>query len=539
MIKDFVTIKKCIDFLDDNKRSYFIGMLLANFIGSVCYNISLSFVMRYIIEAVEYKSVNELYKAFFIAIVSFLGAVIIEPLATKTKKDAVFSMIFSLREELIKKIFKSKTDEFEKFTKGELQAVLIDETNNIRDIFLFDIPNLIFALMHGGIAIAIMFYYNYVLAIIAIVLGVVRVFVNKIYNKKISSCTERTQIYKETLLQTVIELMEGNPLLYDSNLQNWLEDFLDKKVKNYSTEKMTKDRISGASDSIDMLIEKINYLFILIVGFWIFEKGRVSLGIIISIISLQNNANFLFQNYHSFSLGLAKRIPAIQNILKVLRMSEEKKVFLPITRKIDSYDLVGISFSYPEKRIIENLSLHFRKGTFNIISGESGIGKTTLLKLIMALYKPQTGKRFINNIEYGFDSIINSIAYMGQKTSIFSTSIKNNLLIYNPNATDEEIISACKAAKAHDFIMKLGGYNYNISNDLDNISGGQKQRLALARVILSDKPIWIIDEGTANIDTFTERDIIECLQKEKKERIIIMVTHHSYLEHQADCIYRL
>ncbi len=539
MIKDFATIKNCIRFLGEKKRSYFIGMVLANLIGSLCYNISLSFIMRYMIEAVEYQSVGEVHKALFIAIASLCGAVIVEPLATKAKKDAVYSMLFSLREELMTKIFDSKTEEFEAFTKGELQSVLIDETNNIRDIFLFDIPNLVFAILHGGIAITIMLYYNVALGAIAIFLGLARVLAGKMINKKVSGVSEKTQSYKEDLLQTIIELVEGNPLLYDSNLQKWLVNLLEKKVQSYSLEKANRDSICGAADAIDVFLEKINYLLILIIGFWLFNSGAVSLGIIVAVISLQGNASFLFQNYHSFSLGLANHIPAMQNILIVLEMTKESRERFSISDEINSYDLEDVSFSYPDKKILDNISLHFSKGTFNIISGDSGRGKTTLLKIIMALYKPQKGNRFINGKEYGFDSIINIIAYMSQNTVLFSTSIRNNLLIYNPDATEEEMVAACKSVKAHDFIMGLGGYDYVIADDLDNISGGQKQRIALARIILSNKPIWIIDEGTANIDTSTEKEVIEYLQEEKKNRIIIMVTHHSYLEGQADCIYRL
>ncbi|MDE6984899.1 MAG: ATP-binding cassette domain-containing protein, partial [Lachnospiraceae bacterium] len=124
-------------------------------------------------------------------------------------------------------------------------------------------------------------------------------------------------------------------------------------------------------------------------------------------------------------------------------------------------------------------------------------------------------------------------------SNLFAMSVGENLRLVKEDASEQELERACRDAAAYDFIAEQGGYDYEIDSSLDNLSGGQKQRLELARMFLSDRPVWLIDEGTAHLDPDTERRVMERILAHKQDKIIIMVTHHAHLLPYADVVYRL
>ncbi|MBQ1506849.1 MAG: ATP-binding cassette domain-containing protein, partial [Ruminococcus sp.] len=190
----------------------------------------------------------------------------------------------------------------------------------------------------------------------------------------------------------------------------------------------------------------------------------------------------------------------------------------------------NVSFSYsPEKPLIKNFSLDVSQGCHVAIVGPTGCGKTTLINLLMRFYDVDSGSISIDGVdirELNRNELRNCYGMVLQDSWLFKGTIMENLRYGNENASDEEVVSAAKAAYAHSFIRKMpNGYNAEISEGGGNLSQGQKQLLCIARAMLSDPPILILDEATSSIDTLTEVRVQKAFRRIMKGRTSFVVAH--------------
>ena len=195
-----------------------------------------------------------------------------------------------------------------------------------------------------------------------------------------------------------------------------------------------------------------------------------------------------------------------------------------------TFDFEHVDFSYsPDKPLIEDMNLHVNNGDMIAIVGPTGAGKTTLVNLIMRFYEINNGTIKLDGVStkgYTKNCLRGSIGMVLQETWLFKGTIKENLLYGNQDATNEEIIQACKDAHIHHFIETLpGGYNYMLNEDGNNISQGQRQLLTIARAILSKPKILILDEATSSVDTRTEQLIQDALDNIMKGRTSFVIAH--------------
>jgi ATP-binding cassette subfamily B protein len=192
------------------------------------------------------------------------------------------------------------------------------------------------------------------------------------------------------------------------------------------------------------------------------------------------------------------------------------------------FDRVG--FSYGAGRpVINDLSLVFEAGKTTALVGPSGGGKSTILNLILRLYDPHEGTVTIDDLDIrlaSFTSLRDKISFVGQDTFLFSASVSDNIRFGSPTASEEEVIAACKAANAHEFIEHLPqGYKTQVGENGAFLSGGQKQRLAIARAILRDAPILLLDEATSALDSKSEALVQEAIQRLTKDRTTVVIAH--------------
>ena len=201
----------------------------------------------------------------------------------------------------------------------------------------------------------------------------------------------------------------------------------------------------------------------------------------------------------------------------------------------------NVSFSYGEEQILEDLSLNIPEGKVIGITGRSGSGKSTLLKLFMRFWPVTEGKVTISGKsvdEINTENLRDMESFVTQQTHLFHDSIRKNLCIAKLDATEEEIIVACKNASVHDFIMGLPkGYDTEVGELGDTLSGGERQRLGLARAFLHNAPFLLLDEPTSNLDSLNEAVILKALQTECQEKTVILVSHRQSTMGIADTVY--
>ena len=230
---------------------------------------------------------------------------------------------------------------------------------------------------------------------------------------------------------------------------------------------------------------------------------------------------------------------------RVLDILDESPVVEEITGKEEvefhGASAENVTFAYGEETILDNFSVEIPEGKIIGINGRSGSGKSTLLKLFMRFWQVQQGEVKVshrNVDEINTTNLRGMESFVTQETHLFHDSIRNNLRLAKLDATDDEIIAACKKASVHDFIMSLPkGYDTEVGELGDTLSGGERQRLGLSRAFLHDAPFMLLDEPTSNLDSLNEAVILKSLHQERDGKTVVLVSHRKSTMGIADTVY--
>lgn len=276
------------------------------------------------------------------------------------------------------------------------------------------------------------------------------------------------------------------------------------------------------------LIQMILYAALAFLAF----SGGLSIGSVIVVLAYFNSLTESLRNVSSRYMDAQFRISVIQRIRDLMEQptAEEKKDKRSLTVTKGDIKFHQLFFSYQKKvPIIENLNLRIRGGEKVAIVGESGCGKTTLSYMLLGFYEAQSGQIEIdgqNIAECSVRSLRDNIGVVQQDVLIFDGTVRYNIMLGNPNATEEELIRACKAAGVYDVIMEMENqFETVLGREGRQLSGGQKQRIAIARTYLKNPAILIFDEATASLDNETEAQIHEAWKKVLEGRTAIVIAH--------------
>ena len=332
-------------------------------------------------------------------------------------------------------------------------------------------------------------------------------------------------------------------------------------VKAYVREKEEKDKFHNASDNLAeqgsraaglvVTIMPIMMLLMNAVIVYIYYKGSIdaSKGLM-DVGQVSVFANYIMQvlmNIMMISmimLQLTRAKACGDRIVEVLDteidITNPENAYIPTSPK-GELEFKNVSFGYNEGiDILNNISFKAKAGSIVGIIGSTGCGKSSLVNLIPRLYDVTDGEILIDGVDvrkYDIEALRDMIGVVLQKNLLFTGTIKENIRWGKSDATDEEIINACKSAQAHDFIMSLpDGYDTVLAQGGLNLSGGQKQRLCIARAIIKQPKILILDDSTSAVDTATEAKIRECFYKELKDTTVLIIAQRITSVMNADKI---
>ena len=316
---------------------------------------------------------------------------------------------------------------------------------------------------------------------------------------------------------------------------------------NHRTDELSKEeermkRTTGRNMAITGMTILISDLLMLFVSSMLYQRGTLGFdGVLISTVALMSSFGPV--------TALANLGSTLQNTFaagnRVLDILDEK----PVTEDITGYgniDFAGtkaedVSFAYGDETILQNVSVEIPQKQIIGLIGRSGSGKSTLLKLFMRFWKTNQGQILLSdhNInEINTDNLRNMESFMTQETHLFHDSIANNLRIARLDATQEELEAACRKASIHEFIMSLPqGYETMVGELGDTLSGGEKQRIGLARAFLHDAPFMLLDEPTSNLDSLNEAVVLKSLQEEREGKTVVLVSHRESTMRIADRVY--
>lgn len=301
---------------------------------------------------------------------------------------------------------------------------------------------------------------------------------------------------------------------------------------------------SSMTNPTTRLVNNIAYVSVTVLGAFMVISGRLSIGNIASFLTYSNQFAKPINEITSITTQIQSAFASAERIFALLD-EEPETVNQNQEKRTESWEgnvsFHDVNFSYrTEFPLIKNLNLEAAKGSTIAIVGPTGSGKTTLVNLLMRFYEVNSGEIRVdgNNIYHiNRDNLRKAIGMVLQESWLFSGTIAENIAYGKPNATKDEIIKAAKAAKAHGFIIRLPeGYNTRIDEEGGNLSQGQKQLLTIARVMIIDPPMLVLDEATSSIDTRTEIMIQKAFTNMMKGRTSFVIAHRLSTIKEADTI---
>ena len=451
-----------------------------------------------------------------------------------------------LQSQMVKSLINADTQLIDKKHSGKFISNLTFDVNHITNMLSTAILSLFKDSLTLFGLLFVMFYQNWKLSLIAIIMIPIAGLASKTLGKRIGKVVTEAQEKSGFLNTHLIELFKNHKLI--KIFQR--EDYESKRTDGHLNQLKEKNiKINTVFVRLSPIMETLTGIMIAIL---IFYSGKLALN---DEIEIGNFFSFLaammlaYQPVRALStmnmilkqgLSAANRIlPIIDNQNKIADHEDAQDI--NITHSNIKFHNINFQYNADEKDVLTNINLNIAGGKMTSLVGHSGSGKSTILNLIPRFYDVQSGDILIDNqsiYKVKIKSLRDKISLVSQDTTLFDDTIKNNIKYAKNDVTDEEVISAAKFSYAHEFIEKLPKkYETIIGENGIRLSGGEKQRLSIARAMIKKSPIILLDEATSSLDSETESKIQDALQILTKDKTTIVIAHRLSTILSSDQIY--
>lgn len=458
-----------------------------------------------------------------------------------------FKILYILRDKIFTVLRKLAPAKLEGKEKGNLIALITSDIELLEVFYAHTIAPISIAIITNSIISIILYLINPAFGIIAagffIIVGFVIPYVSSSFAKEAG--VKYRNIFGESNNYVLDSLRGLKEVLLYKNGEERLKNINKNSIRlNKSLDKIKEhEGIIRATTDITIMIAILTFVLLgmskFLSGEITFTAAIVAIVVVASsfgpVVALSNLSNTLLQTF-----ACAERIfELIDEVPHVEEVVGKNNI---VCNEIAYND---VTFTYPtrKEKIFKNTSLNIKKGEKIALIGESGIGKSTFIKLIMRFWDVNSGDIKLDNIDIkdvNTKSLRNSQRLVSQETYLFNESIRDNIKIGNKDASEEDVIEASKKASIHDFILTLPkGYDTKVGELGGNLSSGEKQRIGLARAFLKDSDVLILDEPTSNLDALNEGEILKSINENCKDKTIILISHRKSTTAICDKVYKL
>ena len=500
-------------------------------------------------DGVDYKALAAILGMLVcLYVASWLFGVIQSWIMAKVSQN----VIYTLRKRMSEKLDRLPLKYFDRVTYGEVQSRMINDVETINQTLTASITQMITAVITIVGILAMMLSISLTMTLAAMVVIPASLIIIKLVVGKSQKHFRSQQEYLGKVNGHVEEMFSGHDIVKAFNREEISGASFSEYNGKLSESAWKSQFFSGLMMPLTQLVGNLAYVMVCFLGGYLALKGRISIGQIQAFIQYVRSFNQPMQQVANIVNQLQSTAAAAERVFELLEEEEEADAaaddsgagasdYDPTPDVDGDVAFRNVSFGYlPDEPIIKNFSFEAKAGQRVAIVGPTGAGKTTLVKLLMRYYELGGGEIFVDGRDIRSmtrHELRSKFGMVLQDTWLNSNSIMDNIKYGRPEATDEEVVEAAKAAHADHFIRTLpGGYDMQINEEATNISAGQKQLLTIARAILADAPILILDEATSSVDTRTERIIQKAMNNLMKGRTSFIIAHRLSTIRDADHI---
>ena len=523
-------IKKVFSYAKEFKNKTYVATMLAT-LSSIIGIIPFGLVYFIIIEFIgdTYPSINYVLEMSGLILLCLITKSLLFAKAMAFSHEAAFDTLMGMRDKLADKMVRMPMGEIGKKTSGKYKNIFVDLIDDMESILAHMIPEGIANIIVPIITIILLFVIDWRMALLALInipVGMI------IFRLMMKGNKEKSKHYFESaanLNSNIVEYIGGMEVIKIFNQTTSSFDKYIKSAREYKKFTLDWYKQSWRYMAAFFTIVPATIIFVLPFGAFFYLNGSLSIEtyILSMLLSIGLGAPIirLVEFAESFSI-VTQKSKIIEEIFEAEELIENGRNMTP-----ENNDILfeNVTFAYEEKDVLKGISFKAKENNVTAIVGPSGSGKSTIAKLLVRFWDIEKGKIKIGNIDIkdmSFDNLMNNISYVSQDIHLFNNSIMENIRMGNPNATDEEVVRIAKIAQCHDFIMQTEkGYDTNTGDAGSKLSGGQMQRLSIARALLKDAPIVILDEATAFTDPENEDKIQEALNGLIGGKTLIVIAH--------------
>lgn len=521
----------------------FLFAMIIHMVGDNLFNVTLSVFVKNVVEMAQSGDMSGFEQLLMWTVLAGIVSLAI---------FFVFGTIYDIEAKhgnakvqrlVIEKALRMPMSYYDKHHSGEIVSKLLNDADVASQIFTSRLRRVTTPIMSVIVYFIPMFIMNYRLALCLLAVNIVSLIVNSRFMEPMKNVGKIASDKKRNMTKNISTIVAGITHIKMYAGFRVLVNRFDNSAKEYSKIRKRNVTLSAGLGAINTFFDMVCALGFLMLSIYFVNNHMATLGSVAAIYTLYGSFSYNF-------LELGKYLPELMNCIARAQvlfeyLESEEEVGVAVVEQSDSRQEVvikdsgadfavefsAVSFGYggSETLLYDNFDMKIAKGESIAITGKSGCGKSTLFKLLLGFYKPYRGMIKIMGRGVDSDSVYDvrqCISYVPQNSYLFKMSVMENIRLGNTGATDDEVIEAAKAANAHDFIMKLpDGYNTIMNNGGNNLSGGECQRIAIARAFVKNAPIILMDEATASLDNKNDSLVQDAVRRLMGKSTALVIAH--------------
>ena len=545
----FETLIKFFKFCDVENRRKFYGSIIVGIFNSLFMALRIGAVavmLGGLIDTAVYGKAFEtktIWLSLAIMGVSMLGGIITKKTTTMWQCEGGYRTCCNKRIEIAEHLRYLPMGYFNQNSLGEITSVTTNTMELVGDVATRAVMMVMQGLLDSALIILMIFFFDWRIALIGLagflifqgVNFLMRLSVRKISKEKLDADTQQVSVILE-YIQGIAEVKAFN---LTGRQNQKIYKCVDRAIKACIGMELRCIPIAA----VQSLVAKLCGVVMMAASLSFYLGGSMELAncaIMLVCSFMLFTAMEAGGNYSALLRIIDIGVTKASKILALPTMDIDGTAVVSTSSTTGDLEAHNIDFAYDQRKIIDNISLKIPANTTTAIVGPSGGGKTTFCHLLARFWDVDKGEVTLggtNVRDYSMDNLMKNFSFVFQNVYLFHDTIANNIRFGEPDAPMEKVIAAAKKACCHDFISQLpNGYDTVIGEGGASLSGGEKQRISIARAIMKDAPIIILDEATANVDPENERDLMEAVRELTKEKTVIMIAHRLKTVRNADQI---